>query len=266
MALCQDPAVNYLRTLNYNVLRHPRADLAPLDVLGRTDQAAERLGPLDKVWKTTKAKPIPQPVAAADVKAQSTGSLKGSFGVKVLGGLLSGFGVGGIGGKFSLSGSKGMRFHFEKPEVLGVDVFSIGEYLSAGDLDTSNRAVERYFDDDAADVFIVTEVLRTNKLTIEFNAENQTAADADVTALEGLLKPEVKVARDKTRTSAITVSSDEPLSFGFKAQVVHYTDGRWTIEGFVKAGDVYLGTRNTTVAGKSVYLASRGRVDLDNVQ
>jgi hypothetical protein len=266
MALCQDPAVNYLRNLNYNVLRHPRADLQPLDVLGRTAKTVERLGPLDKVWKTDKPKPTPKPVAAADVKAQSTGSLKGSLGVKVLDGLLSGFGVGGVGGKFSLSGSKGMRFHFEKPEVLGVDVFSVGEYLSAGDLDASNRAVERYFDDDAADVFIVTEVLRTRKLTIEFNAENETKAGADVTALEGLLRPQLNVERDKTRSSAITVASKEPLSFGFKAQLVHYTDGRWTIEGFVKAGDIYLRARDTVVAGKPVYLASRGRVELDNVQ
>jgi hypothetical protein len=266
MALCNDPAVTYLRNLNYNVLRHPRADLAPLDVLGRTDRTVERLGPLDKVWKTSKAKPIPKPIAAADVEAQSTGSLRGSLGVKVLDGLLSGFGVGGIGGKFSLSGSKGMSFHFEKPEVLSVDAFSIGEYLSAGDLDTSNKAVERYFDDEAADVFIVTEVLRTNKLTIEFNAENETKANADVTALEGLLKPQLDVARDKSRSSAITVASGEPLAFGFKAQLVQYSDGEWMIEGFVKAGDVYLTADDPTVAAKAAQLSPRGRVNIGDVE
>jgi hypothetical protein len=260
MALCNDPAVNYLRNLSYNVLRHPRADLEPLDVLGRTAKAAERLGPLEKVWKTSKPKPTPKQIDAADVKAQSTGSLRGTLGVKVLGGLLSGFGVGGIGGKFGLSGSKGISFHFEKPELFGVDVLSIGDYLSEGDLDASNVAVERYFCDDAADVFIVSEVLRTKKLTIQFEAENQSKAEADVTALEGLLKPQLEIARDTKRTSAITVEAKTPLCFGFKAQSVQYSNGKWTIEGFVPAGDTYLGA-----SAKSAQLAPRGRIELVDV-
>lgn len=260
MALCNDPAVTYLRSLNYNVLRHPRADLVPLDVLGRTDSVAERLGPLDAIWKSSAPKPKPKTVAAANVKAQSTASIKGSLGVKVMDGLLSGFGVGSLGGKFTLSGSKGMRFHFEKPIVLGIDVFAIGGYLSNGDLDESNPAVDRYFYDESADVFIVTEVLRTNKLTIEFEAAKAGAAAADVSALQGLLTPQLEVARDTKRDSAITIATREPLSFGFKAQAVQY-NGKWTLEGFVKAGDVFLGGRKKPAARpKPAQLASRGRV------
>lgn len=267
MALCNDPAVSYLRSLNYNVLRHPRADLAPLDVLGRTGGAAERLGPLDMVWKSSQPKPKPKTVAAANVKAQSTGSLKGSLGVKVLDGLLSGFGVGSIGGKFSLSGSKGMRFHFEKPLVLVVDLFAIGKYLSEGDLDDRNPAVERYFYDDSAEVFIVTEVLRTNQLTIEFDSASSGSAAADVTALQGLLKPQLDVARDKTRSAAITIATREPLAFGFKAYAIEYAKDKWRLEGFVKAGDVFLGTRKKRASSsKPALLSSQGRILLVDSQ
>jgi hypothetical protein len=261
MPLCNDPAVNYLRNLNYNVLRHPRADLAPLDVLGRTGTGAERLGSLDSVWKSKTQKPRPKEVGAANVKAQSTGLLKGSLGIKVLDGLLSGFGVGGIGGKFGLSGSKGVRFHFEKPTVLGIDVFAIGDYLSAGDLDAGNPAVERYFYDDAAEVFIVTEVLRTSKLTIEFDAANAADAAADVTALQGLLKPELKLERDNKRSSAITIATREPLVFGFKAQAVEYSEGKWTLEGFVPAGKVYLGGKKRP-APKAALISPQGRINV----
>jgi hypothetical protein len=266
MAWCNDPAVTYLRNLNYNVLRHPRADLAPLDVLGRTNSAAERLGALDAVWKTPVAKPKPKPITSANVKGQSTASIKGSLGIKVLDGLLSGFGVGGVGGKFSLSGSKGMRFHFEKPIVLGIDVFVIGKYLGEGDLDQTNPAVDRYFYNESAEVFIVTEVLRTNKLTIEFEAGGAGSAAADVSALQGLLQPQLEVARDKKRDSAITIATREPLSFGFKAQAVQYVDGKWTLEGFVEAGTVFLGGRKKTARKKTArllppaQLSSEGRV------
>jgi hypothetical protein len=267
MALCNDPAVNYLKSLNYNVLRHPRADLAPLDVLGRAGGAAERLGPLDVIWKSSKPKPKPKTVAAANVKAQSTGSLKGSLGVKVLDGLLSGFGVGSIGGKFSLSGSKGMRFHFEKPLVVGVDLFTIGQYLSEGEFDDNNPAVERYFYDDSAEVFVVTEVLRTNQLTIEFDGTSSGSAAADVTALQGLLKPEMEVSRDKTRSSAVTVATKEPLSFGFKAYAVEYANDKWRLQGFVKAGDVFMGARKKRASSaKPALLSSQGRILLVDPQ
>jgi hypothetical protein len=265
MALCKDPAVTYLQTLNYNVLRHPRADLTPLDVLGRTLKAVERLGPLEKIWKTSKPKPELKIVESADVKAQSTGSLRGSLGVKVLDGLLSGFGVGSIGGKFSLSGAKGMRFHFEKPEVFAADPLSIGDYLSEGDLDSANVVVGRYFYDDAADVYLVTEVLRTNKLTIEFDAENEAKANADVSALEGLLKPELEVARDKKRSTAITVATDKALCFGFKAYAVSYDEGKWIMQDFVPAGTIYMDAGQDQGITKSAELLSRGRVNLVDV-
>ena len=49
MGVCHDKTTKMLRTQNYNVVRHPRDGINPLDLIGAFKDAVHQLGGLDKL-------------------------------------------------------------------------------------------------------------------------------------------------------------------------------------------------------------------------
>src|SRR5512139_4350291 len=85
MAFCSDKGVNYLAALGYNVVRIPRTNVVPRDLIGR-ERDQMRLGTLDQlVTKPGAPPPLTTDADAANISGKSTNKMKTSIGLNVLG-------------------------------------------------------------------------------------------------------------------------------------------------------------------------------------
>lgn len=243
MPLCKDPAIDYLRGFNFNVVRYPRADLVPLDVLAGHRPPLERLGPLTRVWQTNEPAPQPQALPAGSISGRSSGILKLSLGARLLDNLLSALALQDISASTSLRRARALSFGFPDPTVLGLDPFIVGRYLRSGDLDRANPFVERYitnFGSENATVHIVSEVLRSETLFVSLDVDTKADFEADAAALEGVVEGKLGVSRERSSEQTVVFQGSSLLTFGFKAYEVGYLDGGWDVVGIAPAGDVYL--------------------------
>lgn len=167
MAICRDPALSFLNDQGYNVVRLPRSGIEPLNVLGRDERRLERLGTLPQIWVTSAERPtVSGPRPAAEINGKKTGDLKRSIGLKLLSDVLGALGAGEPNLNFAYRKARSIQISFVETEAVSIDPFSIGAYLAYGDLDTQNPFVNRYFEDDDTDVYIIFEILKSSKLNV----------------------------------------------------------------------------------------------------
>ncbi len=232
MALCKDPALTYLNRLGYNVVRLPRAGIAPMDVLGREDGRVERLGDLDQIWSSTLPMPQPKPAEpASSINGKQTEDLKLSIGMRILEGILAGMGAAVPQLKFAYQHARSVQFTFAQVHLISVDPFNLGRYLAAGDLDSRNPFVAHYFDDEGCEAFVITEVLRSDTFTLIAKDEKGAEAGVDVPVIQRAVGAKVSVSYSGSRTTELVYKGQEPLAFGFKAFGIDYVDGSWRVRG-----------------------------------
>ena len=78
MLWCHDPLLTFLKAHGYSVVRLPKADVRPLQVLVREGKDLSRLGDLATIMVSGDTVPLPtvvEGVPTADVSGQRTGEL-----------------------------------------------------------------------------------------------------------------------------------------------------------------------------------------------
>ena len=263
MAFCTDPSVTYLNKFGYNVVRLPRTGISPMDVLGKRD-SVERLGRLSSVWKTTMAEPaVGAPQAAADLEGQKSQDLELSIGLKVLENALRGLGAAVPSVDFAFRQARKVQFTYTNITSVSVAPLDAGNYLSSGDLNTANPVVAQYFLDDEAHAFLIVDVLQSDSICVTAKTENGIEAELDVPAIQGVVGASIGVKRGGASSSAITFQGRQPITFGFKAFVIAFTDGHWTLKGAKASGDMAFAVEDEdSAASEPVLFASSGTVRL----
>lgn len=81
MALCKDKAVTTLNSLGFDVVRFPRPDIAPLDVIVKAYGAFKRLAPLSSLWQSPE--PLPKVIEyhAPNLSTIQSSELRGALGI-----------------------------------------------------------------------------------------------------------------------------------------------------------------------------------------
>jgi hypothetical protein len=237
MPLCKDRAAKALGDNGYSLVKYPRPNIAPCDVLAGSDSPLDWLGALSTIWTTQSAAPTPADGQVPDFSYKRSDEIKGSIGVKILQGLIKGIG-GNVNANLQISSS--LSFTYEKPTLKVIPLLALGVYLKQGDLDTANPAVERYLkmDDDSTDsrFYIVTETLRARKLVVRVTGANSTAVSVDVSAIQGLATGNASVAKTSETTSEITFDGNTDLTFAFKAFELGFIEGKWIVVGAASSG------------------------------
>jgi len=231
MALCTDKSLTYLNGLGYNVVRLPRKGIDPLDVLGREGRSIERLGRLDQLWTSKKTFPtigVPQP--SAHINGQQTSEMSASIGLKLLSGVLKAIGANVPEVSFAYNNAKSLQFTFGNVTTRSVAPLEIGKFLSEGDIYSANPFVEHYFHDDDTDVFVITEVLESDQITVSAKAEAGGQISADIPAIQSAVGANVSVSAKGGTSSDLTYSGKDSVTFGFKAFAIAF-DERWRIAG-----------------------------------
>jgi hypothetical protein len=100
MAICNGPTITYLKSYGYSVLRLPRRDFQPLQILASQGKDLVPLGALTTVMVSNGAIPLPPMranVQAATINGQRSSDLSIGVGLSILGGVIGAMGGGNLG-------------------------------------------------------------------------------------------------------------------------------------------------------------------------
>lgn len=131
MGICTDRSVNYLKSLNLNVVVHPTEDLRPLGLLGEFKDARGIIGSLDQLVEA-EAKRLPSSIqsAAANINGQRSSKLPIELGAGILGNI-----IGAMGDTLELTAGydKAEKIEFSYADVTRhrANTIEIGDYLAA---------------------------------------------------------------------------------------------------------------------------------------
>lgn len=238
MGVCKDPRLTYLNSIGFNVVKLPRADVEPLEVLGRDDKSLDNLGKLSTIWKSTGVAPVPgPPVPAANINGQKTDQLKLSIGLDILASILQGMGVPSPRVDAAYSNAQNVQFTFTNVNIIRVAPLEVGQYLAHGDLDQANPFAS-YFLDHSKEAYVITELLTSNAIIVKGTDDHGTSVGVDLPNIEKIVGVNVKVSPSASDASELTYQGPQTLVFGFKVYGVSYADGKWAIHGQEPSGGI----------------------------
>ena len=237
MALCKDTSLTYLNSLGYNVVRLPRTGIEPLErARGKTAKASnDWVGSTRCGARPSRSLNSTPHSPERNINGQKTDELKLSVGLKMLASVLNAMGAAIPELSFAYQRATAIRFMLTNVHVISVDPFNMGDYLSAGDLHSHNPFVVRYFTEDDTDAFILTEVLKSDRLTVVASTDDGVEVSVDVPAIQQVLGATVAVSASNARHTEITYQGRECVTFGFKAFSVAYEHGAWRVQGLPPA-------------------------------
>jgi len=234
MPICRDRTTKALSDKGFNLVRYPRRNIMPLDVLAGVTSPLEWLGPLPVVW--VGKMPIPQPESGAGPRFEfeSSDEIKASIGIKILQGLIGSTGSGKGNAEIAISST--LSFSYEAPQQLSISLFEVAEYLQSGDLKLDNIAIKRYLDIDRAidsHFYLITEILRSKKLLVRVSGSSSEAVTADAAAIQGLASGQAAVSNSRQGSTQVTFDGEDYVTFAFRAYELGFVNGEWVLIGAV---------------------------------
>lgn len=260
MGICTDSSTRFLKKLGYNVVRLPRAGIAPLQLIGLQNGDAQHLGSLEKLvvaGGSAGALPaiLPNEKAAA-VNGQRSSELSAALGLTILGGI-----IGSMGGNLGIHAHyKAARtIAFEYADVTGdaIAPLDVGQYLRDAVIDVDNPIVEQYVLGNGR-LYLITRTLKSTKFRVTAKRSDGELLALEIPTIQNTLGGDVKVQSEVSSSSAVTYQGKVPLVFGFQCLDVGVRDGELSLEN-TAAGSVAMAQ---TAEPASVILNEQGLLQL----
>jgi hypothetical protein len=225
---CKDPYVESLHGFGYNVIRLPRADVRPLQLLAKEGGGLNRIGELTTVLRAGPNVPLPkvtENTRMAAVSGGRSGDLSFGIGVSVLGSLIGAMGGSKLGLDLTYRNAKSVTFEF--PDVLEdrVEVARLDQYLADADVSPFAAHVGRLLDADQ--LYVTTAILKATKITVDARRSDDTGLDVSVPEIQKVVGGNVKVGGKAEVTSKVTYEGSVPLAFAFQTVRLFYEDGHY---------------------------------------
>jgi hypothetical protein len=232
---CKDDAVTQLNTLGYDIVRYPKVDIEPLDVVIEHQGAFVRLGALPKFWITDAPRPKPSQNPAPNLESVKTNKLKGHFGIQAL---MDAIGSAGV--KLSGSRDSSMQLVAQKPMVRSCVFAELADYIAKGEVNQESVGAANYMFSDANRSWLIIETIASAELEIVIGDSSNAETEATAKEVTGTLQVTAGVSKAAFSGNKITYKHETPLVFGFKTAEIQY-DGSWTLALPGRAGKQFLG-------------------------
>jgi len=223
----KDPSVSKLNDLGYNVIKVPRTDIAPLDLIAhdKNTRQLSKIGSISSFWKTAAALPAPGPASvAASLNNTHSNKLDLGFGLDLLKGALAVFGASAPSLDLSHTSAKSLQFNYTGVTTVSIDTGLIGDYLTEGTLAVGNPETQHRFLNPGSEVYIITEVIRSTSITVTATDENGNGVSLSAPEINGVVGGKVSVKPSSATNSAVTFESattpPTAANFGFKAMLL----------------------------------------------
>jgi hypothetical protein len=249
-----DPLLTYLKSLGYSVVRLPRTDLRPLQLLVRAETRLTRLGELQTVLPPGGRAPLPsisENVAAANVSGERTRELSLGVGLSILGNVIGAMGGSPVGLDAGYKQARTASFQFTDVLEDRVDLLAVDQYLGDADVNPLSTYAAQLLDADA--VYVITSTIKTRTFIVEAKDASGTAIDVKVPEIQGIVGGAVKVGATPGGTSKLAYEGTTPLVFGFQAARLFYDAGRYTAFRPLKPGEAAL-EAGASAAARAEYL------------
>jgi hypothetical protein len=255
MGFCRDDATTYLKRLGYNVVRHPREGIQPLDLIGQQRRSTNYLGGIDRLITEPSGSPptVERDLVAADVNGRSSSELNLSVGANVLGAVVGAMG-GNLGVNTAYTNARSVEFQFRDVLQDRVAPLDVGNYLRDGNVDASNPVLREYILGNGH-LHLITETIRTKQLTVSYQRSEGVAAKVEVPVLQELVGGNVEVKMEAQAEGKVTFEGPDYLAFGFRCYEIG-VDGPYLRMFASKAGAVPLAVDQSTTAEQLAETAS----------
>lgn len=227
--LCSDPFLSYLKSYGYSVIRLPRMDVAPLQLLVLHGRDLDRLGDVTTVFvpgPRVGLPPLRLDVPAANISGQRTGDLSIGVGLSILGSVLGAMGASALGLDVAYQRAKTAAFEFGDVAEDTVEVAKLDQFLSDADVNPLSRHVGSLLDAD--DIYVTTATIKSQKFTVEAKVSSGEGLEISVPEIQNVVGAKAKVTADSSARSKITYEGSVPLVFGFQAIRLFYEDDHYT--------------------------------------
>lgn len=259
MAFCSDKGVNYLTALGYNVVRIPRTNIAPCDLIGR-ERDQMRLGTLNHLVTKPGTLPSLTTAASADISGKSTDKMKIGIGLNILGPIINALAGTTLGIKAAYEKAKFVQFSFEDVTMDSVEPAAIGQFLQNAEIDVENPVLKRYVLG-KGQLFVIVEALKSKKLTVTSEASLSGGVAVDVPVIQAAASGKLEVDLSKAASGQVTYTGTKPLVFGFKCMRVALIKGVLDVSD-VAPGDISLAMGNAPSAdGVELFELDEGPLD-----
>jgi hypothetical protein len=228
MPLCSDPTITYLKGLGFSVVRLPRPDMRPLQLLADHDGELSNLGELGTIMKegNVRAPPLKLDMAGPTLAGKQASTLSLGLGLSVLGTVLGAMGAGKLGLDVAYKSASKVIFEFTETLRDEVEIAALDKFLGAADVDPAARGVGQLLDAD--DVYVVTATLKSRKITVSSTDSSGTEVTLKVPEIKEIVGANVSVSASQEASAKITYEGKIPLIFGFQAVRLFYDEGRYT--------------------------------------
>jgi hypothetical protein len=244
----KDPSITFLNKFGYNVIRLPRTGIEAMDVVGR-DETTQWLGPISDVWQSGPSdhpNPVPQPIThpAVAVNGQRTDALDLSLGLSVLANTLAAFGATVPSLNVAYKSAHSVQFAYTNVTSSAVEPFAAGNYLEQGTLRTSNPIVKNYFLGETSKAYLITEVLKSDSITVTATDSHGVNVGVSIPALQGVLGAKIGVNPTDSSNSSITFTGPVAVTFGFKVQQIIRDNDSWILHGAAASPEIAFAVPN----------------------
>jgi len=225
---CGDPYLKSLRSHGYNVVRVPKADVRPLQLISRNGRTLDRIGELATVLPPDGPVPLP-PVTAgtplASLSGHQSGALSPGIGLSVLGSIVGAMGGSKLGLDLQYKSARSVTFEFLDVLEDRIEVAALDQYLSVADVSPFSAHVARLLEADQ--LYVTTATIKSNRIAVESRGSGGTAVDVSVPGIKGVVGGNVNVSAGSDRAARVVFEGALALVFGFQAVRLFYEDGRY---------------------------------------
>ncbi len=236
---CKDPALKALKSKGYNVVRLPRVDLVPTQLLAANGKSLQRLGAMTSVFDASPQVALPtispdQP--GPNISGTKSSDIQLGVGLNILGGLISALGGSTLGLSLGYSRARTIQFEYADTLANSVEPALIDQFVAASSINAFARASSELL---AADqVYVVTATLKSRKINVTAKDANKKNVGIDLPVIQNAVGANLKVTASGSENSVVTYEAAVPLVFAFQAIRLVFDGGHYRTFRLIDAGSV----------------------------
>jgi len=237
---CKDPSLAALKSVGYNVVRLPRVDLLPTQLLVAQGDRLHRLGELRTVFvanpEVTDVPPISADQPGPNISGTKSADVDIGTGLNILGGLISALGGSTLGLSLSYSRARSIQFEFTDTIENHTETAALDVFLASSKIHEYAVSARQMLDSDR--VYVVTATLKSRSINVVAKDEHKNALAIDVPTIQNAIGGNLKVDNSGASSTTLTYQGAIPLVFGFQAIRLDFDQGRYRAFKLVEAGTV----------------------------
>lgn len=235
---CKDRAITYLKSIGYNVVRVPKVDIQPLQILINEKGFLKPLGELSTLLLSGSQVNLPsikRNGQTANISGQRTSDLSFGVGISILGSIIGAMGGSKLGLDAKYSQAKTIAFEFLDVLEDSIQIAELDQFLSDADVNPHSRYIAQLLEAD--EIYVTTATIKSNKINVEGKKSNKKNINVSVPEIKEIVGGTIEVTSQGENNSKVTFQGSIPLVFGFQAVRLVYEEGKYTSFKHLGAGE-----------------------------